>query len=219
MKRFVTVLCLLLLPLFLFFNGCIDQHASLSNTYAYHDVILNLNYSGSNRIAVAVHDQRTLVVSGKKSPIYAGSVMSIVRQKSDVTTESGRQLAADMVGSICMSLKYNGFRTIPVFVAHSDRPGQVMKKLLKTKASRYVLVTLSTWESNTYKNTTLNFDLRLDVYNRDSKLLARKESSGEVDIAGKLSGPHTSAKIFVPDMFRRQLEFVFNDFKIAEALE
>ena len=65
----------------------------------------------------------------------------------------------------------------------------------------------------------LRFNLQLTIFDKNGRVLLNKKAAEEIDIEGSISGPHTMAKMMVPEAFKRVLETILNDYQVAEALQ
>jgi hypothetical protein len=193
--------------------GCaVGQH------HSYRKVDPTLPVSGNVAIAVATHDQRQYIMNGDKQPSFVGLQRSGAGIPYAVTTESGRPLAEDFTEVIHDALEKAGYRPESVLVDDRTSQQECIQRLAATGAERLVLVTLRDWKSDTYNNTGLHYDLRLDVYDGSGGQLATTELRGKDDLGGSVWNPLGHAKRAVPEAFSRKLEQLFSAPRIREAL-
>lgn len=191
---------------------------AIGNQQSYHDAIADINASGNITVAVGTHDQRQYVLSGQSSPNYVGMQRGGYGNPFNVTTLSGKTLAEDMTASICNSLSARGFKTVAVTVTHSDTRDRVLEKMRAQKSERLLLLSLNEWQSDTYQNTGLAYDIKLDVFDAEGKKLAETALKGNDNLGGSFWNPPAYAKEAVPKAFKEKIEALLNDKNILETL-
>jgi hypothetical protein len=207
-------ICTLLLAVsFLLMSGC-----AVGNKYTYNGLNLDIKSKGSAKIAVATHDQRSYIVSGNKKPNFVGLQRGGYGNPFNVTTASGNSLAEDITDTITRSLKSKGFNSIGVIVKHSDSEQAVKASLKRTNASRSIVTTLYEWKTDTYSNTSLKYDVRMQVLNADGNVIGEKKISGGDNLGGSAWDPPKHAKKAVPAAFVGKFEELLNSKEISGAL-
>jgi hypothetical protein len=112
----------------------------------------------------------------------------------DVETESGQPLATDMGSDIVSAFRASGVEASQMVFAPSLKPTDARQQLVNSGADRSVLITLE-WKSDTYQRVFLNYDVRLNVFNREGEMLATSQSSGEDNLGdGGLDPPSHSRR-------------------------
>lgn len=181
--------------------------------YAYRSVVANVPVSGSGQVGIATHDQRSYVVSGRKTPDFVGIIRGGFGNPYDLATDDGRPLADGMTEAIANSLKPKGFRPVPVSVAPSDSPAQAREKAVKAGGTRTVLLTLREWRSDAMYRTGMDYDVTLSVLDGGGAVLAEKRLQGSDNLGGA-SGARDAAI----QAFRTKLETLLGDPAVAQAL-
>ena len=204
--RLMTVLLLL--------TGC-----AVGNKHTYNDVNADISIAGNSTVAMATHDQRSYVQNGDKPADFVGLQRGGFGNPFDITTVSGNSLAQDFTETIARSLASKGFQTTPVIVNYSDTAERVKTILLHTGAQRLMLLTLYEWKSDTYTNTALIYDARLEVFDENGKTIAQKSISGRDDLGGSALNPPAYAKKAIPVAFKEKIEILLNDSDVSKALE
>lgn len=207
-RSVLIVFCLVVL------SGC-----AIGNTHQYADTLANINYAGSTAIAVATCDNREYVLSGGKNPDFVGLSRGGFANPFNVNTSSGKSLAEDMTISISNSLASKGFKPIPVVVSHADQKRSVIEKLQISGGERLLILTLTEWKSDTYMNTALLYDIKMEVLNREGATMNQKELKGKDNLGGSFMNPPQHAKEVVPIAFRNKIELLLNSPEIAAALK
>ncbi len=206
-------LCLTLGLLLL--GGC-----AIGNRYDYDDSRGTLGYSGQGRhIAVAAWEQRPYVLSGNKPPEFVGLQRTRMGIPFDVITASKQPLATEMTHSLVLSLGGAGFGAAPVTLPPRSGEGGAVYALLQNKPARAVLLRVANWESDTYNNPTVFYDLTLNVYDGAGRKLASKSLKGSDDLKGRAFNPTEVAQRVVPDAFKQKIELLLNAPEIVAALK
>lgn len=191
---------------------------AVGNQHAYQNVTADLTTAGPGRIAVATHDQRPYVVQKVKGPHFVGLSRGGYGIPFDVTTEGDRPLADAITRAISNSLEKKGFRPVPVFVPPSESPESVRKMLLQSQVDRAILLTLREWKSDTFTDTSLLYDVSLNVLDRTERVIAEKQVQGRDNLGADVWNPPAHAREAVSKAFKAKLEELLNDPAVAKAL-
>jgi hypothetical protein len=191
---------------------------AVGNQHNYHDTIANITTTGSITVATATHDQRQHILSGQSPPNYVGMQRGGWGNPFNVTTASGKPLADDITTSICNSLSSKGFKAVAVSVSHSDSRDKIMEKMKEAESERLLLFTLNEWQSDTYTNTGLSYDVKIEVFNSNGKRLAEKSIKGDDNLGGSFMNPPAHAKEVIPKAFREKIEVLLNSEDILKTL-
>jgi hypothetical protein len=187
--------------------------------HKYDHQALDLPASSAETVEVGVLDQRPYVLDKDKSPAFVGVSRGGFANPFDVETESGEPLATDMGSDIVLGLRASGVKASQMVLAPSLKPTDARQQLVNSGADRSVLITLLEWKSDTYQRVFLNYDVRLNVFNRENEMLATSQRSGEDNLGdGGLDPPSHSRKA-VPPAFKSIMEGLFKDPKVAAALK
>jgi hypothetical protein len=211
-KGFLFIFCLLAL----FMQGC-----AVGNKYNFSDTRADLQISASRPIAVAVAtlDQRELVATKERTPAYVGMQRAGLGNPWRVNTEGGPPLADDISTAVFESLAKKGFRAIPVYVTFNQPEDEALHALGEKKSDRSVLILLKKWESDTYVNIGLDYDLRLKIVDSNQAVLGETAAAERKTISGSFWDPPAAAKEQIPIAFKQGLEKLLNDPAILAALK
>ena len=135
--------------------------------------------SSERMAALTVLDQREYVKSGKKPESFIGISRGGFGNPFSVQTESGSPLATEMATALAGALRDKGVQVQVVAV----RPGSGVKgarsELARTKADRQLLFILNEWKTDSMARTGLDFDIALEVMDRDGSDLASATLAGK----------------------------------------
>jgi len=182
---------------------------------------LDLGVSSTLSIEVGVVDVRSYVLDDDKSPEFVGFVRGSAGIPINVHTESGEPLAKDMSNDIVASLQAAGVKARQMDVTPTLGPVGIRQKLIASGADRAVLITLREWKSDSQYRVWLQYDVRLDVFNREGQTLATSQRSGNDNLGGgglNFDFAPYSRKA-VPPAFKAIMEGLFRNPGVAAALK
>ena len=194
-------------------SGC-----AVGNKHQYADAMPNLLIENGRATAVSVQDRRPYVLDGDKDPDFVGVQRGGFGNPFDVTTVSGKPLAADMSEAVVAALKKKNLTAVAVSVSPDATDAAVKEILASASSERLLNIKLLEWKSDTYQNTALIYHVELSVMDAEGKLLAEKTAQGRDDLGGAFIAP-SHAKEAVPVAFRRIFEGLLNDPKVTAALQ
>ncbi len=169
--------------------------------------------SGGSPMALAVHDQRAPVLSGKRETDWVGVSRGGYNNPFKVTTVSGKPLADDFGATIARALQARGFTVTTIAAIPTAAPANVVSALVTTGQARLLAVTLKTWQCDVVLVTKLEYSVDASVYGPDGKLTATKT----INYSGAL-GSALDSRDLIPRWYKLALETLFNDEKIVAAL-
>jgi len=206
--------CLIVIALIL--QGC-----AVGNKYNFSDVRADLQVAPAKvkQIAVATSDQRKVVISKECPPTYVGMQRAGLGNPWRINTDSGLPLADDVTKAVTESLAQKGYKLLPVYVKYTDSQSSVLESLKERKAERALLFIIKKWESDTYRNIGLDYEIELTVYNADLVKLASASAAENKTLPGSFWDPPAAARREVPIAFKKVLEALLNDTKILAALQ
>jgi len=188
---------------------------AVGRTYSYTQANLGLSgVSSAGSVALAVHDERPYVISGNKPEKFVGLMRGGFGNPFDVNTQSGGALALEMRDAIGKSLGAKGVKVVPVAVASSESPARAKRALGETNARRLVLVTLREWKTDTMMNTSLHYEVKVEVMDERGAALASNAIRGSYNLGSLGLSPEEK----VGAIFARKFDTLFEDEKIVEAL-
>lgn len=180
---------------------------------------IQVTSAGQLSIAVATLDQRDDVLAGNCSPSYVGMQRAAYGNPWRVNTESGLPFAQDVTKAVSESLAKKGFRAIPIVVSHDESEKKALQVLIVEKPYRSIFILIKKWESDTYTNISLVYDLKLMVIGDNESVLAQTSAAEIKNIPGSFWDPAGEAKKQLPIAFKQIIEKLFNDPQIVAALK
>ena len=206
--------CLIVLVILL--QGC-----AVGNRYNFSDVRADLQVVSANvkHVAIATSDQRKVVLSGECAPTYVGMQRAGFGNPWRVNTESGLPLADDLTKAVSESLSKKGYNSLPVYVKYSDDQSRILELLRERKAERTLLFIIKKWESDTFMNIGVDYEIELTVYNVELVKLASASIAENKDLPGSFWDPPSAARKEIPIAFKKALETLLNDPKVLPVLQ
>lgn len=176
---------------------------AVGNKYQFADVTANIQAANKIYVAVATIDQRQTVVTGESPADYVGMQRGGFGNPWNVTTYSGLPFADAVSKSICQSLEQKGFDAKSVFIKLGTSEKAALKQLLAKQAERSIFVNIKQWESDTYSNIGLTYDLALTVFNAGASVIAQSIAKDTATIPGSFMNPPAAARREVPATLER----------------
>ena len=130
----------------------------VKHDYSYPEA--NWDVQTNKSVAVAVHDQRSYIVDGNKTPNFVGLSRGGWGNPLDVVTVSGRPLATDMTTTIANGLKARNISVREVVISPQQSLAEARKTIVDAGAARALLITLQEWKTDTYVATRLLYNVR-----------------------------------------------------------
>ncbi len=213
MKRYISSLFSMVV-ISILACGC-----AVGNKYQFADVTANVQAANKIYVAVASLDQRPTVLSGESPVDYVGMQRGGFGNPFNVTTYSGLPFADAVSESICQSLKQKGFDAESVLTKVGTPEKAALKQLLAKQAERSIFVNIRQWESDTYSNIGLTYDLALTVFDKDGSAVAQSIAKDTTTIPGSFANPPAAARKKVPAAFKDMIEDLLNDPEVKKALQ
>jgi hypothetical protein len=205
---------------FIVLGGCLFLGAcAIGNKHQYSGVPPEATLASKRSVAVGVLDQRDYVLDGSKTPAFVGLSRGGFGNPFDVTTASDKPLAEDFRDTIVDVFRRNGIVVRELALAASRDEATARTALLKIGQERVLLVALREWKSDTYTNTTLQYNVEMTVYDVGGKMLASKRIQGNDNLGGDALNPPGHARQAVPVAYRKKIDELLNSADIRSALQ
>lgn len=197
------------------------QGCAVGNKYNFTDLKVDMKASQKKSTAVAVGalDKREHIVSGRCEPTYVGVQRAGFGNPWRVNTLSGLPFSDDIVSVLSESLSRSGYKATPVSIGFDKTIQDAQNALANTSAERLLLIIVKKWESDTYTNIGLEYDLSLQVLDDKKNILAEKSTAETKTLPGSSWDPPSAAKQQVPIALKVTLENLLSDQKVVAALD
>jgi len=164
------LMILLLIPVFL--SGCGAHNSAVNRTENYIYAWPNITYTSSRHILIGIIDKRPYVVSGKVKPTYVGLMRGGFGNPWYMYTESGESLADDLSKAIVSGFKNAGINADYIKLWFDMEQQEINSFLVSKQSQKKVLIRINEWKSDTYARTKFIFDLTVEVYDKNGKVIA-----------------------------------------------
>jgi hypothetical protein len=179
-KTFLKVVYLYLILTLL---GC-----AFGRNVPYETMKVDLNYSGTNSIALAVYDQREMVVDGSRKADFVGYTRSGAGIAYPMGTANGQPFAQIIQETISHSLEAKGYTVINVSSTPFDYHETMKSKLLGMNCDKLLMVRLNKLHSDFYAATIFYSNVDIEIFDGEGKLVFEKNYSEEQNIGGSAWG-------------------------------
>lgn len=211
-QRFKRLALVLLIGSLL--GGC-----AVGNKYMIAEVPAQFEATGKYSVVVASLDQRQIIIDKTSPDTYVGMVRGGYGNPFNATTISGLPFSDDVGQSICSALIRKGFKATLVPVKFDVPEEKVIERLLSNKEDRSLLVLIRKWESDSFINLNVGYDLILKVIAKDGTILATSQAKEDVNVPGSIwVGSVEMSKTEVPNIFRKSIESLLNNPDIVKVL-
>lgn len=182
------------------------QGCAIGYKYDYSASRPEIRPNKSVLLAVGVQDKRAQVLSHKRDPDFVGVLRSTLGIPFQVSTESGKSLAEDMTDSIESSIeKYHG-KVTPIFMEPTESRGEALHQAKAHGADKCLIFTLRDWQTDTYINTRLYYEVEAEVTDLGGKVLAEKKIKGDENIGWGVFNPRGAAYWSTQEAFAKKVE-------------
>lgn len=199
-------------------GGVVDSAlgTALGDRYDYAGLTLSVAAAPAQPVAVAVIDQRPSVVNGGEGPDYVGTTLGRYRNSVDVTTESGRPLAAIVTEAVARALDARGPAAAAVILESGTPEAEALDALAATGAERLLLIRLHEWQTDATVRVTAAWDFEATVHDDAGRLLGRRLGRGTENIG--TAGREGRANALAVEFLAGKLAQLIDDPAIAGPL-
>ncbi|WP_320173044.1 hypothetical protein [Maridesulfovibrio sp.] len=209
MKKLFLICILSLLTL----TGC-----AVGNKYDLANAVPEVSHSSNKEVALGVQDQREYVTNGDKTENFIGLQRGGFGNPFDVTTQSGKPLAEDILNALAAGMEKQGYKISKVTISPLTKTETAVSKLSAEKKSRSMLVSILNWKSDTMTNVDMHYDIKATVYNESGMRIAETALHGSDNLGGNFMNPPKHAMKVVPEALEEQLGRIVNSPAISDAL-
>ncbi|NDV25394.1 hypothetical protein [Desulfovibrio sp. JC010] len=209
MKRLLLICILSLLTL----TGC-----AVGNKYDLATAVPEVTHSSDQEVALGVQDVREYIVDGDKTQDFIGLQRGGFGNPFDVSTQSGKPLADDILNVLAAGLEKQGYKVNKAEISPLTTTERAVEKLTADHKKRALLVSILNWKSDTMYSVAMHYDFRATVYDESGKKVAATTLKGEDELGGSMMNPPAHAMKVVPQALQEQLERIINAPVISDAL-
>jgi hypothetical protein len=159
---------------------------------------------GAGRVVLfAVRDERLPVVAGKEPPAYVGEQRDGLGGEHTVVTTDGRSLADILAEAVTRDLEAAGFEVVAVEAPEPASPAAIAAFLAERGARRGLNVVMREFNSNTYSNIDVEWNLLASVRDERGEQIASKQLQGRETLEKQFRAPIRAGQEQVSPFFYR----------------
>jgi|SRR5690606_26753135 len=186
--------------------------------HAYDGIQLQLPIAGTQTAAVLTIDGRRAVASGERQPSFSGLYRDEDGEVETVLTQSGRTFADDVTSVVSRALGRSGYQVQALAAPAGTSKTQAFEQLKRSGREHLVLVTISEWQTTTFKNTEVLYRLELSVFNAAGALKGQSLVEGSDQLPPSHDEPSDAATA-AQQALHDKLTRLFAEPKVVEAFK
>jgi hypothetical protein len=157
---------------------------------------LKYGKAGDYSLAILVHDQREYVLKGDyQENVIGGYLKGMFRVRSNINTYYRTPLADEISEGIRKSFVKEKWLAVASIATTKKDTAEDLASLIKTaRLHRNIVVTVKEMWVESYKTSTVAYDLNFAVYDETAKLLVEANEKGSLDT--KEWGYTAAAEVF-----------------------
>ena len=207
-KLFVSVIYSIFLITLM---GCV-----VGKKVPYEKMKVEINYSGTKSIALAVYDQREMVVDGNRKADFVGYQISGIGVAWPIGTKSGKNFADVIQDAISQSFKKKGYSVLLIPTAYKDNYDDIKTRMIQSSGDRLMIIKLKKLQIVMVVATIIDIDVDIEVFDKSGNMLAVKNFQKSETIATDILG--TNYKKYAPEFVEKEIASWLNDEQITKEL-
>lgn len=188
----------LLVAAALAFAGC-----AVGNTHTFRYAPTQIEAVGQDRVVLLfkVREARPAVVDEGEPPSWVGEQRGGFGIPYNVLTTDGKAFTRVVQETLQKDLEAAGFDVEVSSTDAAETQAEIASRLGEASAERGLFVEVRDFNSNTYTNIDMEWDLLATVYGRSGAVLAENHLQGRTTLDGSFMNPPGAAKRSVPPFF------------------
>ena len=192
--------------------GCV-----IGKKVPYEKMKVDVNYSGTKSIALAVYDQREMIISGSRKPDFVGYQMSDIGVAWPMGTKSGKNYADVIEEVISQSYKAKGY-TVTLFpTTYKESYSDIKARLMKSTTDRRMIIKVNKLQIILIVATMMEIDVDIEVFDQSGNVLVTRNFHKNEKIANDLLG--TNYPKYAPAFLEKEITSWLNDDQIAKEMK
>jgi hypothetical protein len=176
-------------------------------------------------VAVAFHDQRPEVLSGREKPSYCGHSNSSGQIGYNIQTSSGKPLATEFTNALVASLAKRQLTAEALIVPHTQPVDSILSAFKNGKMDRLLYFTIGQWEATMRpKFVTIEYEvlynIDLKVYGREGTMLANSNTKNLWRVEDPdMATSNAKLQRYADSVFVREVRLLLKDPKIQASVQ
>ena len=193
-------------------SGCV-----IGKKVPYEKMKVDLTYSGTRSIALAVYDQREMILSGSRKPDFVGYQLSGIGVAWPMGTKSGKNYTDVIQEVISRAYKAKGY-TVTLFpTSYKENYSDIKSRMMKSSSDRLMIIKLTELQIVLVTATIMGINVDVEVFDKSGNLLASKNFQKSETIATDLLG--TNYPKYAPAFLEKEIASWLNDEQITKELK
>ncbi len=192
--------------------GCV-----IGKKVPYEKMKVEIDYSGTKFIALAVYDQREMVVEGSRKADFVGYQLSDIGVAWPIGTKSGKNFTDVIQEIISQSFKNKGYTVSLIPTSYKDNYDDLKTKLIQSSCDRLMIIKLKKLQIVMVVATIIDINVDVEVFDKSGNLLAAKNFQKSEKIATDILG--TNYKKYAPEYLEKEIASWMNDPQITKELK
>ncbi|MBN1597443.1 MAG: hypothetical protein JW894_04070 [Bacteroidales bacterium] len=199
-------------------------HAEAKYTQEYRNDEITINVNSDKTYAIAVMDQREVVLDHSQGIDFVGYLRSATWIAYPIGTASKNPFSQDVTYTIAGAIERSGANITRIQTDIDQTQEEVLKKLQESDADVLLLVTVNKWRSDTKSvgakmTTEMTWDLTLNIYDKNGNSSTENNVEGiEGDLKPALSSTRSKRQAVIDKYYKEKLEELFSSGDVTEKL-
>jgi len=183
----------------------------------YEKMKVEINYSGTKSITLAVYDQREMVVDGNRKADFVGYQLSSIGVAWPMGTKSGKNFTDVLQEVISQSFKNKGYKVLLFPTLYTENYDDIKTRMIQSSGDRLMIIKLKKLQIVMVVATIIDIDVDIEVFDKSGNMLASKNFQKSLQIATDILG--TNYKKYAPEYLEKEIASWLNDQQIAKELK
>jgi len=192
--------------------GCV-----IGKKVPYEKMKVEINYSGTKSIALAVYDQREMVVEGNRKPDFVGYQISGIGVAWPIGTKSGKNFTDVVQEVISRSFKSKGYTVLLFPTSYKDNYDDLKTRMIQSSGDHLMIIKLKKLQIVMVVATVIDIDVDVEVFDKSGNMLTVKNFKKSEQIATDILG--TNYKKYAPEYLEKEIASWLNDPQITKELK
>ena len=182
----------------------------------YEKMKVEINYSGTKSIALAVYDQREMVVKGNRKPDFVGYQIGGNGIAWPIGTKSGKNFTDVIQEVISQSFKNKGYTVLLIPTSYKENYDDIKTRMIQSSSDRLMIIKLKKLQIVMVVATVIDIDVDVEVFDKSGNMLAVNNFKKSEQLATDILG--TKYKKYAPEDLEKERVSWWNDQQITKEL-
>lgn len=170
-------------------------------------------------LSLGVQDLRPYVLSGEKKSNFVGVQRGGFYNPFEVTTTSGRPLAADLLQAFTNTLRSAGTIVTGTTIDSSLSPEAAIATLSGKGSDRVLYISFKEWKSDSFSNSWVLYDITAQIFDKSGAKLGEKSLQGKDAISSSAALAANDANNSITSAFQWKIKELLSSPEIIAGLQ